>query len=155
MHLRPLEQHDIPELMRWFTHQTEVLHWAGPDFRFPFTPASFFEDLQPPGVSSWVLEADDEQLLGFGQFSLQAGHCHLSRLIIHPCFRGYGFIQILLTKLLRRGCVELNTHTASLFVFNSNTSALNAYHRAGFVNQKHPQGKLHACCSYLILNEIN
>lgn len=151
MKLRRAEQTDIVELMSWFDNLGEVTSWAGPGFRFPFSIASFTEDVKLSSVSSWILHADDGQILGFGQYSLQLGHCHLSRLVIHPLFRGHGLIQILLTQLLHQGKAELHTSSASLFVFKTNPGAMRAYQLTGFIEQPHPQGLLHELCSYMVL----
>lgn len=153
MQLRRAAQTDIIELMSWFNTLGEVTSWAGPGFRFPFSIASFAEDVRLSSVSSWILQADDGQILGFGQYSMQSGHCHLSRLVIHPQFRGHGFIQILLAKLLRQGKAALQTRSASLFVFKTNPGAMRAYQLAGFIEQPHPQGLLHELCSYMVLTE--
>lgn len=151
MQLRPVTPADLPEIMGWFDSQAALTTWAGPNFRFPFTISSFSDDLNLTTVPSYILAAPDQQLLGFGQYSLQQGHCHLSRLVIHPLFRGHGFIQILLSKLITQGRAELNTPSAALFVFRTNHAAIHAYQKAGFVEQHHPQGMLHELCSYMVL----
>lgn len=138
MSLRPFQPDDLPELMSWFNSEAELLLWAGPGFRFPFDTASFTQDLNYQQLASYVLQADDGTLLGFGQFSLQHGCCHLSRLVINPGMRGHGLIQILLLALCRTGQQQLNVPTVSLFVFNSNTAAVNAYLQAGFAQVRHP-----------------
>ncbi len=138
MALRPFTTDDLPELMSWFSSETEILLWAGPDFRFPFDQASFLHDLKCTEVASYVLAADDGTLLGFGQFSLQYDCCHLSRLVINPNARGQSLIQILLLELCRKGQKALTVTTVSLFVFNSNTPAIKAYLNAGFWHTTHP-----------------
>ncbi|MDP5205978.1 N-acetyltransferase [Alishewanella sp. SMS9] len=150
MQLIPATSTHLPELMSWFNSEAELISWAGPGFRFPFNAESFAQVLKLESLSSCLLQADDGQILGFGQYSLQHGHAHLSRLVIHPRFRGYGFIQILLGKLQRQASLTLNTASASLFVFRSNAAAIRAYQQAGFVEQLHPQGELHQLCSYMV-----
>ena len=150
MQLVPANDAYLHELMSWFETEAAVINWAGPGFRFPFSTDSFAEDLKLQQLACWFLQAEDGQLLGFGQYAEQHGHCHLSRLVIHPMFRGYGFIQILLGQLQRQANLTLNTSSASLFVFRSNPVAIRAYQLAGFVEQLHPEGELHALCSYMV-----
>lgn len=153
MQLRPVTAAELPEIMSWFDSQAALTTWAGPNFRFPFTTSSFSDDLNLTNVPSYILIAPDQQLLGFGQYSLQQGHCHLSRLVIHPLFRGHGLIQILLGKLIVQGMAELKTASAALFVFRTNQAAIHAYQKAGFIEQDHPQGLLHELCSYMVLEK--
>ncbi len=150
MQLRAADHADFLALIKWFDSQAAVTTWAGPGFHFPFDEPRFLQDLKLEQVASYVLVATDGQLLGFGQYSAQHGHCHLSRLAIHPLFRGHGLIQILIGQLARQGKAALGLNSVSLFVQRHNQAANKAYQRAGFVPKAHPQGQLAAEYHYMV-----
>ena len=43
----------VTELMAWFADEESLRVWAGPDFRFPFTAATFREDSKVDAIDSF------------------------------------------------------------------------------------------------------
>lgn len=132
----PADRH-YREMMGWFPDARSCEVWATRDFRFPFTEASFREDIRP-ALPSWVLLDAQGALLGFGQYYLRVGRCHLARLIVAPQHRGRAHGAGLVRLLARRGCAELAVDECSLFVLSDNLPACGLYRRLGFVETPYP-----------------
>jgi ribosomal protein S18 acetylase RimI-like enzyme len=137
MNLVPLQQAHPIEMQSWFPDARSCAIWGGPQFRFPFTEASFREDLQLQ-LPSFALLDDDDALAGFGQYYPRADRCHLARLVIAPGWRGRALGALLIRELCRIGCAELCTDECSLFVLEDNTPALRCYTRLGFAPAGYP-----------------
>jgi ribosomal protein S18 acetylase RimI-like enzyme len=114
--------------------------WGGPEFRFPFTLDTFREDLRLH-LPSYSVVGDTGEFLGFGQYYVRVGRCHLARLAISPSHRGQAFGAFLIRELCRIGCGDLNANECSLFVMDSNAPALKLYRRLGFVDTQYPGDK--------------
>ena len=140
MKLVPARETDILELMSWFPDQRSCFVWGGPGFRYPFTEATFREDMRQNDMSSHSLVGDDGKLLGFGQYYLRSGRCHLARLVISPNHRGRGLGAIIIREISRLGCGELRVSHCSLFVLADNAPAIRLYSRLGFVPAPFPEG---------------
>lgn len=147
--VHPTNQH-LLEMMTWFDNQESVFLWAGPNFRFPYTLESFRHDLKLDSLTSYALVNPQGQLLAFGQYYLRIGRCHFGRLVVSPAHRGQGLIGQLLTQLEALGKAELNTSESSLFVLETNLSAVNAYLKYGFGATQYPDTIPIEQCLYLI-----
>jgi ribosomal protein S18 acetylase RimI-like enzyme len=137
MKLEAAQHSHLPELMRWFPDQQSCAMWGGPEFRFPFTLDTFREDLRLH-LPSYSVVGDTGEFLGFGQYYVRVGRCHLARLAISPPHRGRALGEFLIRELCRIGCRELNAKDCSLFVMESNAPALKLYRRLGFVDAQYP-----------------
>lgn len=137
--LQSFDGRQLPELMSWFPDLRSCRTWGGPDFRFPFTEASFREDAKLDSLRSWALLDEVGALAGFGQFYLRAGRCHLGRLAIAPALRGRGLGSTLVHELGQRGKSELGVDSFSLFVLPGNERALRLYQRLGFSAAQYPE----------------
>ena len=124
--------------MSWFPDQFALESWSGPGFRYPFTEASFIEDLNPFDSNSFVLLSEQQELLAFGQFYLREGRCHLGRLAVNPNFRGKGIAAKLMQGLMEKGSHLLKVDEFSLFVLTHNESAIKAYQKLGFEFTDYP-----------------
>ena len=131
-------QHHIYTLMSWFDNDKDIVLWGGPSFAIPFTPTSFSQSLKLTELDSFALVANDETLIGFGQFYLRSGKSHLSRLIINPEKRGQGLASMLIFGLIDKANLKLGTQLSSLFVYENNIAAINAYKKLGFKFTPYP-----------------
>jgi ribosomal protein S18 acetylase RimI-like enzyme len=128
----------LTEIMHWIPDSHSCSIWAGPEFRHPFTDATFRNDMRLE-LPSYSLVSDAGELLGFGQYYLRVGRCHLARLIISPHHRGRAAGAVLIRELCQRGCGELKASECSLFVLQSNTPAVRLYTRLGFRIVPYPE----------------
>jgi ribosomal protein S18 acetylase RimI-like enzyme len=148
--LRPAEQRDIDELMRWFPDREAVHEWGGPVFRFPFTRHSFAEDIHWGRMASFSLYEPAGPLAGFGQLYEREARIHLARLAVAPARRGQGVGLCLVERLMARGKSLYDLPEFSLFVFCDNTQALRCYEAAGFQIADYPEdAPLPDFCFYL------
>lgn len=138
MSLVVAEKAHVIELMSWFPDQFALESWSGPGFRYPFTEASFIEDLNPFDSNSFVLLSEQQELLAFGQFYLREGRCHLARLAVNPKFRGKGIAAELMQGLMSKGSQLLKVDECSLFVLTHNEPAIRAYQKLGFEFAEYP-----------------
>jgi len=147
----------IEQLMTWFSNETELSDWSGPNFRFPYDFTSFSEDLNLTTHSSFALLSTDldsqskRDLLAFGQYYQRLGRCHLARLIVNPKFRGQGIAAQLMQEIMQVGIEELNVTECSLFVLNHNEQAIKAYVKQGFSVVDYPEKLALDHCLYMVL----
>ena len=150
MRLSPLTDAHLAALMGWVPDADSTRNWAGTKFRHPFTAATFREDIKAD-QPSFSLVGPDAELLGFGQYYLRAGRCHLARLIVSPHHRGRGLGAVLVRELCRRGCAGLEVTGCSLFVFSHNRPAVALYRRLGFTEVPYPgEEKFPPDCVYQV-----
>ena len=148
--LRATKNH-LQNMMGWFPDHQSCRDWGGPDFRFPFTEQSFFEDSRIEAVPSYAY-SENGVLLAFGQYYLRAGRCHVSRLAIAPSKRGRGWGSRTLAALIELGSSALAVDQCSLFVSNTNERAARLYERLGFEEVPYPgdAGLVLHGCKYLV-----
>lgn len=128
----------LREMMHWFPDRAACTAWGGPRFRFPFTEETFIEDACWRTLPSYSLLGTAGQLLGFGQYYLREGRCHLGRLAVAPTRRNRGLGRVLIARLAGIGLQDLGISECSLFVFAHNAAALRCYRNAGFEAADYP-----------------
>ena len=135
------------EIMSWFPDKESVFLWGSPYTRYPLTEETFFEDIYWTRINSVVALADDGQVVGFGQFYLKLGRCHLARLVINPEFRGRGLGAKFISKLMSHGADTLGSREFSLYVMTRNKPAIAVYKKLGFKLAEYPHDdpKLENC----------
>lgn len=142
----------IEQLMTWFSNETELSDWSGPNFRFPYDFTSFNEDLNLNEFCSFALVSSNKNdFLAFGQYYQRLGRCHLARLIVNPKFRGQGIAAQLMQEIMQVGIEELNVTECSLFVLNHNEQAIKAYVKQGFSVVDYPEKLALDHCLYMVL----
>ena len=131
-------------MMTWFPDGPSCRIWGGPEFRFPFSEQSFQADSRFEVVPSYVY-ATNRTVIGFGQYYLRAGRCHVSRLAVSPAMRGKGWGSQLLCALIELGSAALAVDQCSLFVAADNHPAARLYRRLGFVETPYagPETAIH------------
>lgn len=125
--------------MTWFRNVTDLQTWGGPEFRFPFTEATFREDAKLKSLPTWALIGDDGAFAAFGQCYLRVGRCHFGRLSVSPTLRGRGYGTTFIRELARWGTAEFGVDSLSLFVVASNPRAIALYRRLGFSEMPYPE----------------
>jgi len=129
----------VTELMSWFTDAEALRTWGGPDFRFPYTAATFREDTKVDSIDSFALIAESGSVAAFGQCYLRAGRCHFGRVGVSPRRRGQGLGTRLLREMATWGHDEFGRRELSLFVSRSNGDAHRLYIRLGFREVTYPE----------------
>lgn len=156
MNLTAVTDLHIIEVMTWFDSEEKLRSWAGPNFTYPYSQASFKEDLILNSLKSFSLISsshfsNDEKFLAFGQCYRRVGRCHLGRLVVSPQHRGEGIIANLIKLLIEYGLQSLAVDEASLFVLKDNKSAINAYLKYGFAFAEYPETMPLQGCHYMTL----
>ena len=142
--LRAACREDLLAMMSWFPDGPSCRIWGGPEFRFPFSEQSFQADSRFELVPSYVY-AMNRTVIGFGQYYLRAGRCHVRRLAVSPAQRGKGWGSRLLCGLIELGSAALGVDQCSLFVAADNHPAARLYRRLGFVETPYtgPETAIH------------
>ena len=139
--LRPATLVDAAVALSWTPQDDALRRWAGPSTRCPATPETLWADITSTDASTFVFEAEEHDLIGFGQVRFrEQTYGHLARIIVSPHLRGRGVGRALCLALMREA-VRLHPIKAfSLFVFEDNAHAIELYRSLGFVAQgRHPQ----------------
>ena len=140
--LIPTRLDHLPLLQRWFPDGDSAFQWGGPGLRYPFTDATFHEDIRWGRMASWSLIDAADTLLGFGQYYLNHGRCHLARLAVDPARRGTGLGRRLIGELIQVGLRDLRVAECSLFVLNDNQPAIRCYRALGFARRPFPDWQM-------------
>lgn len=127
------------QLAEWLNDRAEAYAWGGPWFRYPFDEQTFTEDSRWQELPNRVLLDRSDTMLGFGQYYLRGGRCHLAHLIIAPEQRGRGLGGELVRRLAVEGCAALAVDECSLFVLQENMPARSLYGRLGFRAIEYPE----------------
>ena len=150
MNFRRFDPMTLPELMTWFPDAATLRLWGGPEFRFPFTLASFREDTKMDGIDSFSLVDDDGTLAAFGQCYLRIERCHFGRVGVAPQRRGRGLGSRLLAEMAAWGQARFGPRELSLFVHRDNPDAHRLYLRLGFREMPYPDPAFMPAARYLV-----
>ena len=147
MKIQKAELKHAREIIAWFPDKESVTRWGSPYMRYPLREEMFLEDIFWGRISSRIALGEDGHLLGFGQFYLKLGRCHLARLVINPALRGRGLGEEFIGALMKHGSGQLDTKEFSLYVMTANRPAYNCYRSLGFSLADYPDGdsKLENC----------
>jgi ribosomal protein S18 acetylase RimI-like enzyme len=131
---------DIDTVMTWFPDEDSVVIWGGPEFRYPFTAATFREDCRIGLMDSYCLRSPAGELAAFGQSYERNGRGHLARLVSNPACRGAGAGKRLIEMIIAALAAKHDYDEYSLFVFRHNQPAYLCYLSSGFVVRDYPGG---------------
>lgn len=140
----------LPALMTWFEDAHSLRVWGGPEFRFPFTAATFREDAKVDSIDSFALVAEDGVLAAFGQCYLRIERCHFGRVGVAPLRRGQGLGTRLLAEMAAWGQGRFGPRELSLFVKHDNEAAHRLYRRLGFRESPYPDPTFIPDAHYMI-----
>ena len=129
---------DIDRLMSWFPTKQSIDIWGGPNFRYPFTPDTFHEDVRWKEMGSYCLVDSRDDMLAFGQFYERHSRINLARLVVSPQQRGKGLGKQLVSLLLDRGPTSFPLKEFSLYVYEDNHPAMACYAGLGFAEHAYP-----------------
>lgn len=141
---------DVSRLMSWFPTERSVQIWGGPNFRYPFTPESFQEDVRWREIDSYCLLDAGGNMLAFGQIYERHGRINLARLVVSPEQRGRGIGRQFILLLLHQGRASFALQEFSLFVYKDNYVAKACYVGLGFEEQDYPDDdEMAETCIYM------
>jgi len=147
--INPSSAH-LGELVTWVSTADQLRQWAGPNMNYPCDVDTLKQDLFANNWPSFSLVSEGQNLLGFGQYYLRAGRCHLSRLIVAPSQRGNGIANTLIELISHEARVALNVTPCSLFVYTHNHAAIKAYQKLGFKMIDSPENQTMEDCIYMV-----
>ncbi|MDJ0711725.1 MAG: GNAT family N-acetyltransferase [Woeseiaceae bacterium] len=137
--LEPATDTDIDEIMTWFPDAASVDIWGGPVFRYPFSAATFREDLHLDEMATWALHRPDGVLAAFGQTYERYGRGHLARLVSNPDMRRQGAGRRLIECIIDALETSHDYDEYSLFVYRHNEPAYRCYRSLGFGVVDYPE----------------
>lgn len=140
--------------MAWFHDAQSLRVWGGPEFRFPFTAASFREDAKIDGIDSLSLVADDDTLAAFGQCYLRVERCHFGRVGVAPAHRSRGVGTRLFREMAAWGLDRFGPRELSLFVDRGNLQAHRLYLRLGFRETPYPDPTVLPTAHYMVADRM-
>ena len=141
---------DISQLMTWFPTERSVDIWGGPEFRYPFTPATFYEDVHFRDMASYCLVDISGETQGFGQIYERHGRINLARLVVSPDRRGQGIGKQLVSLLMEQGRKDIPLREFSLYVYVDNNPARACYAAMGFEESEYPENdEMADTCVYM------
>jgi len=149
--LEPMSEQQLLLMTNWFNSEAELRQWAGPNFRFPYSPSSFIQDLDTQKLPSFGLFDQHKNLVGFGQYYHRLDRCHLARLVVNPSYRGKGYSQPLITQLMEIARIDMGFSDVSLFVLAGNQPAIKCYQKLGFKLCEYPGENPLPDCLFMIL----
>ncbi len=141
---------DIDQLMSWFPTKQSVDIWGGPNFRYPFTPETFHEDVRWNEMASYCLVDSPDNMLAFGQIYERHGRINLARLVVSPDHRRQGIGTQLISLLMDRGPMSFPLNEFSLYVRKDNCPAKACYAGVGFAEYEYPvNDEMAETCIYM------
>ena len=147
--INPSEDH-FATLLTWVGSYDDLVEWGGPDMNHPTNDQCLKADLCSEAYPSFSLVSASNELLAFGQCYLRLGRCHLCRLIVSPSHRGEGIIKLLIEKVSLEGRRNFNVNSCSLFVYETNVSAIKAYLKLRFSAVDYPEENTLDNCLYMV-----
>ncbi len=150
MKLSAATEADIDRLMSWFPTEWSVDLWGGLNFRYPFTPGSFHEDVHGREMNTYSLVDGSGEMLAFGQFYERHGRINLARLVVSPDRRRQGIGKQLVNRLMEQGRKDIRRQEYSLYVYKDNHPATACYMSLGFEEAEYPENdEMADTCLYL------
>lgn len=112
----------------------QVVEIEKKSFPTPWSPYAFSCEILDNNFAHYlvVTPAEDEsQVIGYGGMWVILDEAHITNIAIAPSYRGKGYGEILLLKLMELA-IEKGAERITLEVRVSNESAKRLYHRLGF-----------------------
>ncbi len=102
-------------------------------YPYPWSEASFKEELQKQFSNFWVLTDDktDSKLIAYAVFWLLFDECHILNIAVHLDWRNLGAGTFLVRKIIQEA-MNKGKKKVFLEVRKSNTAAINMYKKLGF-----------------------
>jgi len=134
------DANDLKALKAWFNSKRERLLWGGPVMQDCTTQKAFLLQLNENNFNSYSLK-QEKRFVAFAQIQPHSrARVHFGRLVVKPEYRGNGLSYVLLNHLLAEAKKSFKAKSASLFVYNTNTYAMQSYMKSGFVSTTPPKG---------------
>ena len=106
--------------------------WGGSALSFPPSVETTWAEIRATAENSFVLCAENGDVLGFAQTLERTPNIHLARIIVSPEVRGKGLGRILCELLIQKA-LSAQPEKITLNVFHHNTAAIALYTSLGFV----------------------
>lgn len=120
---RFMNEHDLDEIM--------LLEQKC--FTLPWTKEAFFNELNQNQFASYIVLEEEGKIVGYCGAWLVIDEAHITNIAVLPEFRGRGFGEALLNKMIEQ-CREKGIERMTLEVRVSNIAAQSLYKKLGFLN---------------------
>ncbi|WP_086984494.1 GNAT family N-acetyltransferase [Vibrio aphrogenes] len=133
MNLRKFVAQDTPEVISWFSTETESLYWGGWMFGWPLSEAKIVDRSALPEIEFFILSNGNDRL-GFIELQhISESEIRLCRVAVNPEYRGRGFGRALISLSIEEVRKREQFSVVTLAVFADNVTAYNCYKSYGFV----------------------
>ena len=132
---------DIDRLLSWIPTREALVQWAGSGFVYPLGREQLMKHLQDEQADEdrkeiyRVVSTSDDAVVGHCELvniDPENRSAHIALMLVAPEYRGMGYGEATVRKLLERGFGTLKVHRISLYVFDFNTTAIACYEKCGF-----------------------
>ena len=138
--LHPFLKKDFKELISWVRTPEELFIWSATTFTFPLDesqPERHFQEAQTSKPRFMYTAVDHQTKEHIGHIELtridqENRKASIAHVLVDPGKRGLGYGNTLMKSILNECFDSRKMAKVDLFVFESNSAAINLYQRLGF-----------------------
>jgi RimJ/RimL family protein N-acetyltransferase len=138
--LHPFSRDDFKELISWIRTPKELFIWSATTFIFPLDEIQLerhFQEAQSSNPGLMYTAVDRETGVHIGHIELtrideENKKISIAYVLVNPAKRGLGYGTVLMKSILNKCFDDMKMLRVDLFVFVSNTIAINLYQSMGF-----------------------
>ncbi len=132
--LRPFQKDDFQTLINWIKNENDLIQFAGVIFTFPLTIDQLENYMNDSNRKIYkVVYKKSDLTIGHSEIYLSGDTARLCRILIgDPQYRGKGFGEKIVAKLVEKSFNKFNVKKVELNVYDWNIAAIKCYEKVGF-----------------------
>ena len=142
LELHPFSRNDFVELISWIRTPEELFLWSATTFQFPLDEDQLeghFQEAQSSRTRLMYTAVDSQTRERIGHIELtridrENKKTSIAYVLVNSNKRGYGYGKGMMEGVLSECFLRMGMSKVDLFVFDSNTVAINLYRSLGFEN---------------------
>lgn len=134
--LKQFDNTDFDRLIQWIDSEESLIQFAGPIFKYPLTRKQLEVYIADKNRFAFkVIEINSGEIIGHSEiYDLGNNTSKLCRILLgNKNFRGKGFGQEIVKKLVEFTFKKLGSSQIELNVYDWNISAIKCYEKVGFL----------------------